>query len=119
MKFSVFPTNISVELGCKTTFGLYTFVLSNQLKIADMKTYCLYLSTSIIYTHLPFQRLKSVLFSLQNELNEDLSDYFVAQNGTNIIKPASELGLDLSNVAPFDNLPSLKNRLHTIEIESL
>jgi hypothetical protein len=34
--------------------------------------------------------------------------------GTNNTKPANELGWDLSNVKPFDNIPSLKSKIEAI-----
>lgn len=77
-------------------------------------TYSIYLENKVIYTHLPNERLKSILFSLQNELGEDLEDYIVLQNGTNNTKPANELGWDLSNVKPFDNTQSLKSKIEAI-----
>jgi len=80
----------------------------------DNTTYAIYLGTDVIYTHLPTERLKSVLFSLQNELGEDLDDYIVLQNGTNHTKPANELGWDLTNVKPFDNLNSLRTKIDNI-----
>lgn len=63
---------------------------------------------------MPTERLKSVLFSLQNELGEDLEDYIILQNGTNKTKLANELGWDLSNVKPFDNIQSLKSKIEEI-----
>jgi len=76
--------------------------------------YSIYLSTEPIYTSLPINRLKSVLYSLKNELGEDLNDYIVMKNNTNKTKPANELGWDLSNISPFDNLESLKNKISNI-----
>ena len=78
------------------------------------KTYAIYLGTDIIYSHLPNERLKSVLYSLINDLGEDLSDYIIVQNGTNHTKPADELGWDLSNIKPFDNIDSLRTKIDNI-----
>ena len=80
----------------------------------DNTTYAIYLGTDIIYSHLPNERLKSVLYSLVNELGEDLSDYIIVQNGTNHTKPADELGWDLTNVKPFDNINSLRTKIDNI-----
>jgi hypothetical protein len=77
-------------------------------------TYSIYLGHEIIYTSLPIERLKSVLYSLENDLGEDLEDFMVRKNGTNIVKPANELGWDLSNIKSFDNIPSLKNKIDNI-----
>lgn len=78
------------------------------------KTYAIYLGTNIIYSHLPNERLKSVLYSLINDLGEDLSNYTIVQNGTNHTKPADELGWDLSNIKPFDNIDSLRTKIDNI-----
>jgi hypothetical protein len=77
-------------------------------------TYAIYLGTNVIYSHLPNERLKSVLYSLINDLGEDLSDYIIVQNGTNHTKPADELGWDLSNIKPFDNIDSLRTKIDNI-----
>jgi hypothetical protein len=77
-------------------------------------TYAIYFGTDIIYSHLPNERLKSVLYSLVNDLGEDLSDYTIVQNGTNHTKPADELGWDLSNAKPFDNINSLRAKINDI-----
>lgn len=83
-------------------------------KVLNKDNYSIYLSTEPIYTSLPIDRLKSVLYSLKNELGEDLEDYIVMKNSTRDTKPASELGWDLSKVKPFDNLESLKSKIGAI-----
>jgi hypothetical protein len=77
--------------------------------------YSIYLDTHPIYTNIPISRLKSVLYSLEKELGEDLEDYIVLKNSNNKTKPANELGWDLSNVSPFDNIESLKSKIKQIE----
>lgn len=86
----------------------------NQIE-NDKKTYAIYLGQDMVYSHLPIKRLKSVLFSLENELGEDLSDYIILQNGTNHTKPANLLNWDLSNAIPFDNVESLREKINDIE----
>jgi hypothetical protein len=85
----------------------------NEIRSED--DYGIYLSTEPIYTNLNIGRLKSVLHSLEKELGEDLEDYIVLKNSTNKTIPANELGWDLSNISPFDNIESLKNRIKSIE----
>jgi hypothetical protein len=80
---------------------------------SHINNYSIYLSTEPIYTSLPIDRLKSVLFSLK-ELGEDLDDYIIMKNSTGDTKLASELGWDLSNVKPFDNLQSLKSKIEAL-----
>jgi hypothetical protein len=80
---------------------------------SHINNYSIYLSTEPIYTSLPIDRLKSVLFSLK-ELGEDLDDYIIMKNSTGDTKPASELEWDLSNVKPFDNLQSLKSKIEAL-----
>ncbi len=83
------------------------------------KDYALYLDTHEIYSHLPVDRLKSVLKCLVEELNEDLEDYYVLQNKSgNVInaqKMVDKLGWDLSKAKPFDNISSLQNKIKEIE----
>jgi len=86
---------------------------------SHINNYSIYLSTEPIYTSLPIDRLKSVLYSLENELGEDLDDYIIMKNSTRDTKSAGEvvdkLGWDLSKVKPFDNLESLKSKIKKIE----
>ena len=86
-----------------------------MLKLRRNDYYSIYLSTEPIYTSLSIDRLKSVLYSLKNELGEDLDDYIIMKNSTKDTKSAGELGWDLSNVKPFDNLESLKSKIEAIE----
>lgn len=89
--------------------------LGNSLnENVDNTTYAIYLGDDIIYSNLPNERLKSVLYSLVNDLGEDLSDYIIVQNRTKHTKPADELGWDLSNVKPFDNINSLRTKIDNI-----
>ena len=81
---------------------------------SHINNYSIYLSTEPIYTSLPIDRLKSVLYSLKNELGEDLDDYIIMKNSTGDTKSAGELGWDLSKVKPFDNLESLKSKIEVL-----
>jgi len=81
---------------------------------SHVNNYSIYLSTEPIYTSLPIDRLKSVLYSLENELGEDLDDYIIMKNSTGDTKSAGELGWDLSKVKPFDNLESLKSKIEAL-----
>jgi len=79
-------------------------------------TYSIYLGTNIVYSCVPVSRLKSILYSLQNELDQDLEDWFIFQNETKLIRSANNLGfMDFSKSKPFDNLPSLKAKIFEIE----
>ena len=77
-------------------------------------TYAIYLGTDIIYSHLRNERLKSVLYSLVNDLGEDLSDYIIIKNGTNHTKTADELGWNLSKAKSFDNINNLRTKIDDI-----
>jgi hypothetical protein len=88
---------------------------NRNLGLPDDELTMLLIRSFDIYTNLNIGRLKSVLYSLKNELGEDLEDYIVLKNSINKTTPANELGWDLDNVPPFDNIESLKNRIKSIE----
>jgi len=105
----------------ENTFNLKKFLAEGKLLKEEQEieegytdNYSIYLSTEPIYTSLPIDRLKSVLYSLKNELGEDLDDYIIMKNSTGDTKSAGELGWDLSRVKPFDNLESLKSKIEVL-----
>jgi len=104
----------------KEVKGKYASSGMEPVKLEESKKddYGIYLGTKPIYTNLPIDRLKSVLYSLKNELGEDLDDFIVLQNLTRDTTVASELELNLSNVKPFDNMLSLKSKIEKLS-ESL
>ena len=89
-------------------------VLLGAIKGKKESPYQIYLGSNIIYTNLPIERLKSVLYSLKYDLKEDLEDYFISKNNKNV-KNANELNWNLSNAKSFDNIVSLKRKIKEIE----
>ena len=77
-----------------------------------MKHFILYLGTDEIYSRLPFDRLKSVVKCLAEELGEDVEDYTTLCIETGIATNCGKL--NYSRAIPFDNISSLQNKLAAI-----